>query len=203
MSAAKKIREYILRRRCGEPFTARNLLHLASRESVDQVLSQLTRQGRLQRIRRGVYFKPMIHPMLGPMSVSTYKVIQVVAEANGEVVRSSGAETVNRLGLSTQVPVRPIYLTSGRTRKIRVGQQEVQLRHMNRRYLASDTLAGEVVRALRYLGRRGVSPDVVAKLDATLEEGTKRELEAMIPQLPDWMGRVLREIVAGESTSSS
>jgi hypothetical protein len=55
--------------------------------------------------------------------------------------------------LTTQVPVRSVYLTSGRSRKMHLGKQVVELRHAPRWQLAlANRPAGEAVRALAWLG---------------------------------------------------
>ena len=61
---------------------------------------------------------------------------------------------VNRpLGLTTQVPVRSVYLTSWRSRKMHLCEQVVELRHAPRWQLApANRPAGQAVRALACLG---------------------------------------------------
>jgi hypothetical protein len=54
----------------------------------------------------------------------------------GETIVSNGAAAANALGLTTQVPVRSVYLTSGRSRKMHLGKQVVELRHAPRWQLA-------------------------------------------------------------------
>jgi hypothetical protein len=48
----------------------------------------------------------------------------------GSRVAPSGALAANRLGLSTQVPARPVYLTDGRTRQVRAGDRIFVLKHV-------------------------------------------------------------------------
>ncbi len=62
--------------------------------------------------------------------------VEALAAQRGEVIVSSGAAAANSLGLTTQVPVRTVYLTSGRTRKMSLGKQIVELRHAPRWQLA-------------------------------------------------------------------
>jgi hypothetical protein len=47
----------------------------------------------------------------------------------GEIVVGNGAAAANALGLTTQVPVREVFLTSGRSRKLKLGAQTVELQH--------------------------------------------------------------------------
>ncbi|BCH12471.1 hypothetical protein MesoLj131c_67290 (plasmid) [Mesorhizobium sp. 131-3-5] len=58
--------------------------------------------------------------------------VEALASQRGEIIVTSGAVAANTLGLTRQVPVRSVYLTSGRTRKMSLGKQVVELRHAPR-----------------------------------------------------------------------
>ena len=74
------------------------------------------------------------------------KVAQAIGRATGEIVVQSGATAANSLGLTTQVPVRPVYLTSGPNRRLQLGKQLVELRHAKPWQLAEPhTRAGEAL----------------------------------------------------------
>ncbi|MBX9639874.1 MAG: hypothetical protein K2X97_09145 [Mycobacteriaceae bacterium] len=75
------------------------------------------------------------------------------AEQRGESIVPTGAAAANELGLTTQVPVREVYLTSGPTRKLTVGQQKIELRHAPPWQLVHQGRpAGTAIRALASLG---------------------------------------------------
>lgn len=131
---------------------AKSLLHLGTRAAVDQALSRLTKRGQLIRAGRGVYLRP-IASRFGPRTPSVEQAVEALASQKGEVIVSSGAAAANALGLTTQVPVRSVYLTSGRSRKMHLGKQVVELRHAPRWQLAlANRPAGAAVRALAWLG---------------------------------------------------
>ena len=41
----------------------------------------------------------------------------------------NGAAAANALGLTTQVPMRAVYLTSGPSRRLKLGAQMIEIRH--------------------------------------------------------------------------
>ena len=136
----------------GAPVSAKSLLHLGNRAAVDQALSRLTERGQLIRAGRGVYLRP-IASRFGTRTPSVEQAVEALATQKGEIIVSNGAAAANALGLTTQVPVRSVYLTSGRSRKMRLGKQVVELRHAPRWQLAlANRPAGEAVRALAWLG---------------------------------------------------
>jgi hypothetical protein len=180
----------------GTPVAAKSLLHLGNRAAVDQALSRLAERGKLIRAGRGVYLRP-IASRFGTRAPSVEQAVEALAAQRGEVIVSNGAAAANALGLTTQVPVRSVYLTSGRSRTITLGHQVIELRHAPRWQL---TLAhrptGEAVRALAWLGPEKAEAGLQA-LKRKLPAGAFAELLAAAPQLPTWLARSLGKTAYG------
>ena len=180
----------------GAPISAKGLLHLGNRAAIDQALSRLVERGQLMRAGRGVYLRP-ISSRFGIRSPSVQQAIEALASQRGEVIVSSGAAAANTLGLTTQVPVRSVYLTSGRSRTMSLGKQVVELRHAPRWQLAlANRPAGEVVRALAWLGPEKAEAALKA-LKRKLPSTTFQELVAVAPQLPTWLARSVGKAAHG------
>lgn len=166
------------------------LLHLGTRGAVNQALSRLARSGRLLRICHGVYMRP-IETRFGRCAPSVERSLRALSDLWGETIVSNGGGAANWLGLTTQNPVRSVYLTSGRSRRLHFGKHPVELRHAPRWQLAApDGMAGVVIRALAWLG-----PDEVeGGLDAVLPRLTQEnldELAAARAVMPRWMAEPL------------
>ena len=172
----------------GAPISAKGLLHLGNRAAVDQALSRLVQRGQLMRAGRGVYLRP-ISSRFGIRSPSVEQAVEALASQHGEVIVPSGAAAANTLGFTTQVPVRSVYLTSGRSRTMSLGKQVVELRHAPRWQLSlANRPAGEAVRALAWL-RPGKAEAALQTLKRRLPSTTFQELVAVAPQLPTWLAR--------------
>ena len=103
-------------------------------------------------VGRGAYALP-VQGRFGVRPPSTESVVEAIESASGETVVASGAAEANALGLTTQVPSREVYLTSGPSRRLRLGNREVELKHGNRwQMLLGKRPAGKAVRALIWLG---------------------------------------------------
>ena len=124
---ATRVIEYANRLPEGTPVAAKELLHLGSRAGVDQALSRLVRRGNLMRAGRGLYIRP-VESRFGTRPPEASKVVEAMAAQRGERVAPHGAAAANELGLTTQVPVREVYLTSGRSRSLKLGAQVIELR---------------------------------------------------------------------------
>ena len=87
-----------------------------------------------------------------------------------------GGAAANCLGLTTQNPVRDVYVTSGPNRRLRFGSSVVPLRHApSWQLVAPHRKAGDVIRALEWLGPEEVEDGLKAVLP-TLSEADRREL---------------------------
>lgn len=186
----------------GTPMSAKGLLHLGNRAAVDQALSRLTARGQLIRAGRGVYLRPVVG-RFGVRPPSVEQAVEALANHRGETIVSSGAAAANVLGLTTQVPVRSVYLTSGRSRRMNFGKQVVELRHAPRWQLAlAHRPAGEAVRALAWLGPEKAE-NALKTLKRDMPPDVFGELLAVVPQLPTWLARSVGRIAyeAGGGTT--
>jgi hypothetical protein len=180
----------------GAPVAAKSLLHLGNRAAVDQALSRLAERGHLIRAGRGVYLRP-ITSRFGTRAPSVEQAVEAVASQRGEVIVPSGAAAANILGLTTQVPVRSVYLTSGRSRTMNLGKQTVELRHAPRWQLAlAHKPAGEAVRALAWLGPEKAEA-ALKTLKRKLPPSAFGELVAAAPQLPTWLAQSVGKAAHG------
>lgn len=174
----------------GTPLCAKALLHLGKRAAVDQALSRLAERGLLIRASRGVYFRP-VRSRFGTRAPSVERAIEALAHQRGEIIVPSGAAAANKLGLTTQIPVRPVFLTSGRTRTMTLGKQVVELRHAHPWQLAlANRPAGAAIRALAWLGPENAQPALKA-LRRKLPNATFGELVATAPRLPTWLAQIV------------
>ncbi|MDE0098042.1 MAG: DUF6088 family protein [Truepera sp.] len=171
------------------------LLHLGNRAAIDQALSRLARSGRLIRVCQGVYVRP-IWTRFGSRPPAVEKVIAALSTLWGETIVPCGGAAANALGLTTQVPVRSVYLTSGPNRQLTLGELTVELRHAPRWQLAAPQRpAGEAVRALSWLGpgEVGANLDVVGR---KLSAEDFQELAALRAIMPAWLAEPVSAIVA-------
>ena len=171
------------------------LLHLGSRVAVDQALSRLARSGSLLRICQGVYAPP-VETRFGQRPPSVEKVIASLSELWGETIVSSGGASANALGLTTQMQVRPVYLTSGAGRTLHFGGQNVYLRHAPRWQLAApNRLAGAAIRALAWLGPQEVEENLEA-IKRMIPTPDLDELANVPPRMPSWIAEPLSALAA-------
>ena len=171
------------------------LLHLGSRAAVDQALSRLSRKGEVLRVCQGVYVRP-IQTRFGPRPPAVEKVIVSLSALWGETIVPCGGAAANALGLTTQVPVRSVFLTSGSSRKLTLGELTVELRHAPRWQLAAPHRpAGEAVRALSWLGPNEIE-EGLELIGRKLSSQDLQELAASRAVMPAWIAGPVSAMVA-------
>lgn len=192
----EQVLEYAERLPEGSPLAAKSLLHLGNRAAVDQALSRLASRGQLLRAARGIYVRP-VTSRFGTRAPSVEQVVEGLVCQRGEVIATSGAAAANALGLTTQVPIRSVYLTSGRSRVVRLGQQVLELQHAPRwQLVAAEQQAGQVVRALAWLGPEKAE-EALRALKQRLPRNTLEELVSVAPQLPTWLAQTVGRVAHG------
>ncbi len=174
----------------GGVLSPKAFLHMGSRAAVDQAFSRLAKAGKLLRVSRGVYAAP-VASRFGSRAPAPEKVVQSLAEQSGEIVVPHGASAANALVLTQQVPIREVYLTSGRTRKLKLGRSEVLVKHAPRWMLALGARpAGAAVRALAWIGPSHAN-ESLATLRRTLPHSEWQALASARASLPGWMAQAI------------
>lgn len=176
----------------GEPFLVSRFLSLGPRSSVDQALSRLTSEGTIMRVSRGVYVRPKPSRLFGQALPPTEKIIRTIAEAHGEKIEIHGAEAERRFGLTTQTMMKSVYLTTGPSRKIRIGKLEVELRHASARKLAlAGTRTGQAMLALLNRGKAGVGEREIELVRKQLSPEEFDSLASAHTLVPGWLSVAL------------
>lgn len=193
MTSAEQIRERIEAIPTGEPFTTVSLLALGTRASVDQNLRRLVRSGHIVSVGRGVYVRPRMNRYVGAVMPEPYKIAEAVAHSTGAKIQVHGAEAARHFGLTTQVPTQPVYLTTGPTRHLKVGNMVVTLKHTSPRKLSLPGRPGLAMAALLHLGKEGVTHEAIETIRRQLEPEEFETLRRATGVMPGWLSdRFLR-----------
>jgi hypothetical protein len=194
MAIAEQILKFLNGRDRQDPVCAKQLLHLGSRAAVDQALSRLAHQKKLMRVARGFYALP-IKSRFGDLPPNPASIIAAIARQKGERISPPGVAAANALGLTTQVPLRTVYLTSGRSRRIRVSGETVELRYAAP--LAEEARHEQLLRAIEWLGVK--RPQQVRAVLNSLSLRERRELAERAALMPDWMAKAVSEAAYSSS----
>jgi hypothetical protein len=180
----------------GKVFASKDFLDLGSRDAVDQALSRLARAGELRRLGRGLYHYPRTNPRIGlELPPDPDEIAFALARRTGTRVAPSGALAANRFGLTTQVPAKPVYLTDGRTRRVRAGDTVFLIQHVPAKDLPAGSPTSTVVfQALRHVGREAVDEQVLTRLRRALSAKDRQRLLRDSRYTTGWIAAVVRQL---------
>lgn len=184
---AKQIKEKILSFENGHIFASRDFLELGNRTAVDKTLSRMVQKGEIERVARGLYFRPIKNRFVGNVPVRAETVMNIISKQNGETIQVHGAEAARMFKLSTQMPTKTVFYTNGSSRKIKIGNKEVHLIHTSnqRKLQYAGTTIGLAISALWYLGQNLVTPSVINTLKTYLSDDEFTKLKNA--NLTHWM----------------
>jgi hypothetical protein len=181
----------------GWVFSPADFVDLGTRQAVDKALSRMAGVGLIRRVARGIYDVPRQHPIVGTTAPSIDQVAKAVAGKGGTRLQPTGAYAANALGLSDQVPAMVVFLTDGRSKRVRLGKQDIVFRQTSPRIMATaGTVSGFVIQALRYLGRAHVTDETVKRLDRRLSGDDRKQLLKDLAYAPAWIADIMRRLAA-------
>jgi hypothetical protein len=137
-----------------------------------------------------MYVSP-VTSRFGTHAPSAHRLIEEFSAQRGEVVVRSGAASANALGLTTQVPTRTVYWTSGRSRSLNLGKLVIKLEHVPSWQLAfAKEPAGEIVRALAWAGPERVQ-SVLQEIEGKVPRAEIQKVAQQVSRFPGWMASAL------------
>lgn len=123
---------------------------------VSKLLSLISSFGVIERLAKGIYYKPII-TKFGIVYPSTERIIKEIAEREHAEILPTGESAQNALGLSTQVTMKPVFLTTGSPRTITIGNKQIMLkRRAPRMYAYKSNLMPILELALKSKGQKNL-----------------------------------------------
>ena len=181
-----KIMTYVSAQPEATPLRPNDFYHLGCPETVNQAMSDLTESGRLSQVCEGIFVQ-LVETRFGTHFPNFEKVIPHLADIWDETIVPCGGASANVLGMTTQVPVRPVYLTSGPNRVLKIGGQTIELRNAPKWQLTGPNHpAGNAIRALAWLGREEAENAIeMIGQSGSIEE--LREIIGSCETMPEWI----------------
>lgn len=186
----------------GTVFSPSDFSDLGSRTAVASALKRHKKAGTIRQVARGLYDYPRKDPQFGVLAPSPDTVAKAIAGRDAVRLQASGAYAANLLGLSDQVPMKLVYLTSGRSRSVQFGQQQIILRHTTMRNMATaGRISGLIIQALRHLGRRHIDDHVLSVLNKRLSAADRKAISKDLRYAPAWVAQILRQLAMDSSSA--
>lgn len=179
----------------GTVFFPGDAVEFGSPEAIHTTFSRLVDAHKLLRLAKGIYLKPKIDAELGPLKPSLEELAQLIAEREKVVIRPTGAYALNRLGLSTQIPTKVVYLTNGNPKKIKVGRSTLVFKKTTPKQLAvKQENIFLAIQALIALEDQKNDPAVIQRLTEILTQERLTDIRQAAKLAPQRVAQVLYQI---------
>ena len=186
----------------GWVFTPDHFKDLGSRDAIASALKRHKPAGLIRQLARGLYDYPQVDPQLGLLQPSTDDIAKALTGRDATRIQATGAYAANLLGLSTQVPMKVVYLTDGLSRTVQIGNRQIILKRTTPRNMATGgKTSGLLIQALRHLGQRNVDDRIITQLDRRLDANAKAQLMKDIRHAPAWIAAIFRKLASKEASA--
>ena len=169
-----------------------DFLDYGNPESVKKALLRLKEKEILVRLAHGIYLYPKIDTELGVLFPSTEDIAKAIARRDKARIVPTGVQALNKLGLSTQVPMKVVYLTDGAARSIKVGKRTITFKNTSpKNLLAKGEISSLVIQVLKTIGQSKVDDETLLKIQTLLK---KEKIENRLNDAklaPAWINKIL------------
>lgn len=167
---------------------------------IGDLLSIYVREGKLVRLANGVYLKTTI-TKFGPVFPSPTEIAEGIARRDHAQVLMSGLAAENYFGLSTQVPMKIVFLTSGSARKLKVGNSIIEFkRGVPKNFAFKDKTMATLCLAMKSIGNGRVTEEQKVTLRNFLKDYTREHnINGDLKLMPMWIQKMLNELINKES----
>ena len=194
MTVYKQIESKVLKSKDGTLFFTSSFPGY-DEEYVGQVLSDLCRKDILVRIAFGIYLKP-VRSRFGIVYPQPSEVVAAIARRDKAKILPSGNTAAYHLGLTTQVPMRSEYITTGSARVIKIGNRSIALkRSVPRNFAYKDPMFPVLVQALKAIKEENLTEEHLGIIRRLLEDRPQQDTwQHDIRLAPVWIRKLLTDI---------
>ena len=180
----------------GRIFFPADFSTIGESRSVLKALERMTNEKKVVRVAHGIYCYPKIDRRLGLGVIypTLDEIAHAVARRDQARIVPTGAQALNLLGLSEQVPMNAVYLTDGSARKLKIYDNRGIMSHPTapKNLAFPNELAMLVTFALREVGADSVTEEMETVINTLLRQEPKEHIEKDMVLMPEWIGKIVR-----------
>lgn len=179
----------------GELFFADDFVKYGSAANIRKVLSRLENEGLILRLSHGIYLKPKQDPLLGVIYPSIEEIAKEIAKRDKARIAPTGVLALYLLGLTTQVPLKAIYLTDGSQREIKIGNRTIKFkRTAPKSFAIKDELLHLIVQAFKETGQKEVTESFLLNMHSSVLRVDKQVIKTQLKYAPIWIQKAIHQL---------
>lgn len=195
-STHHQIEQSILKKGRGKILFTNDFSHFGTNTAVRHTLSRLCKQKMIIRLSVGIYLYPKIDKHIGALYPSIEDIAKAIAKRERARLIPTGAYALNALGLSTQVPMKVIFLTDGAPRIVKVGKNgTICFKKTIAKNLAfKGKITSLVTFALKEIGIGNVEENDLKKIKEVLIHESDQTIMHDLKLMPEWIADIILKL---------
>ncbi|TRW66647.1 DUF6088 family protein [Lactococcus lactis] len=195
-SVKEKIEAKIKASPRGKIFVISDFEKLGAYNSVRIALSELSKEGLLERVHLGIYQKPKYSELFRQNIPATPdEIARAIARKNNWKIAPAKDLALNLLGLDTQVPNRYDYISDGPTKTVQLEDgRALYFRHVTQRESLMAETSSLVIEALKQLGEENVTETVLRQIVSKLTDTQLKRLEKDAKNSRVWIKEKIKQM---------
>lgn len=190
-----QIETKILKSSLGELFFADDFVKYGSADNIRKVLSRLENEGLIVRLSHGIYLKPKHDPLLGVIYPSIEEIAKEIAKRDKARIAPTGILALYLLGLTTQVPLKVVYLTDGSQREIKIGKRTIKFkRTAPKSFAIKDELLHLIVQAFKETGLKEVTDSFLLNMQSSVLKVDEQIIKTQLKYAPVWIQKAIHQL---------
>lgn len=196
MSVMEEIKRRIDKLDDGEIIMTSDFTDLSNIVTIRKCLGRCTSEGIIKRVIDGVYVKPKFSKLLNSyLPADPEKVAYAIAKNYHWTIAPSGDIVLNKLGLTTQVPVVWIYVSDGPYREYAWNNVKIMFKHRTNREISNLSIQTVmIIEALKTLGKERVDSTVISHLSNTFKKNDKVIILKEAGDCSEWIREIIKEV---------
>jgi hypothetical protein len=173
-----------------------DFLNYGNPESVKKAMLRLKEKGIFVRLAHGIYLYPKVDKELGALFPSTEEIAKAIARRDKARIVPTGVHALNKLGLSTQILMKVVYLTDGAARTVIVGKRTITFKKTSpKNLLVKGEISALAIQALKTIGQKKVDEKTIEKIQAILKNEKKENIIHDAKLSPAWINKLLMQVI--------
>jgi len=195
-STDDKVEAKVKKAKPGSILFIEEFLGIGTAGAVHISLHRLVKAKQIIRLSRGIYAKPKHSDLVGEVLPTTEEIAKAIAKRDKARILPTGSYAMHMLGLTTQIPLKLVYLTDGSPRKITIGKRTIQFKKTTPKNLAlKGAISKLVVQALREMGKDKATAGELDKIEDILRKEDRKTLKHDIALAPQWIAEIMSKAI--------
>jgi predicted transcriptional regulator of viral defense system len=162
----------------GQVFSPSDFKELGTSTSIRKALSRLVESGLAERMGQGIYVIPKNDKIFGKVLPSMEHLAEALAKKEHVKIKPSGQYALNKVGLSTQVPMRLVFLTTGNSKRIQIGKSAIIFKSTTAKKLSmKGDITSLLFLGLEELDLQKLSPTQMVRIRELLQQESPENLK--------------------------